>query len=51
MNKSKLYELLLIAYNNNSKKNTLCSTYTDNVIKLVKQYLKEREQNEKSCER
>ena len=39
MTKEQLYDKLMLAYNRHQRKNTLCKTYTDQVIKLVKEYL------------
>ena len=39
MTKDQLYDKLILAYNRHQRKNTLCKTYTDQVIKLVKEYL------------
>ena len=39
MTKDQLYDKLMLAYNRHQRKNTLCKTYTDQVIKLVKEYL------------
>lgn len=39
MTKDQLYDKLMLAYNRHQSKNTLCKTYTDQVIKLVKEYL------------
>lgn len=39
MNKDQLYDKLMLAYNRHQRKNTLCKTYTDQVIRLVKEYL------------
>ena len=39
MTKDELYRKLMSAYNRHQRKNTLCKTYTDQVIKLVKEYL------------
>lgn len=43
MTKNELYDKLMTAYHRHQKNNTLCVTYTDQVIKLVKQYLAEKE--------
>lgn len=40
MTKDQLYDKLMSAYKRHQNKNTLCKTYTDQVIKLVKEYLK-----------
>ena len=39
MTKDQLYDKLMLAYNRHQRKNTLCKTYTNQVIKLVKEYL------------
>ena len=39
MTKDQLYDKLMSAYKRHQSKNTLCKTYTDQVIKLVKEYL------------
>ena len=39
MTKDELYDKLMSAYKRHQSKNTLCKTYTDQVIKLVKEYL------------
>ena len=39
MTKDQLYDELMLAYNRHQRKNTLCKTYTDQIIKLVKEYL------------
>ena len=39
MTKDQLYDKLILSYNRHQRKNTLCKTYTDQVIKLVKEYL------------
>ena len=39
MTKDELYRKLIDAHHRHQSKNTLCKTYTDQVIKLVKEYL------------
>ena len=43
MTKDELYDKLMSAYKRHQSKNTLCKTYTDQVIKLVKEYLVEKD--------
>ena len=43
MTKDQLYDKLMLAYKRHQSKNTLCKTYTDQVIKLVKEYLVEKD--------
>ena len=43
MTKNELYDKLITAYHRHQKNDTLCTTYTDQVIKLVNQYLAEKE--------